>query len=111
MKILASILLALALSLVSFAQSQDQNTSQSSQTDQSGQAGQANQSQGANGNQNMSGKVSHDGQTVKNDQNGKNYKVDNPNTLQGKQDQHVALIVHVDPDNNVIHVIEVAPPQ
>ncbi|MGH9644057.1 MAG: hypothetical protein ACRD3Q_16745, partial [Terriglobales bacterium] len=64
MKILASILLVLAFSLVSLAQSQDQNTSQGSQAGQSAQASQS--SQGANGNQNMSGKVSHDRQTVKN---------------------------------------------
>jgi pectin methylesterase-like acyl-CoA thioesterase len=105
MKILGSILLVLAVALALGAQSQDQNMGQNSQ------ANQGSQSSSSSSNQNLSGTVSHDRQSVKNDKDSKNYKVDNPEALQGKQDQHVALVVHVDPDNNVIHVIQIEPPQ
>jgi Flp pilus assembly protein TadD len=105
MKIVGSIFLVLVLSLALQAQSQDQSTGQSGQTSQ------ATQNQSSNSNQSMSGTVSHDRQSVKNDKDDKNYKVDNPDTLRGKQDQHVALVVHVDPDNNVIHVIQIEPQQ
>ncbi len=101
------VVLCLAFSLATVAWSQDQGTSQSGN-----QANQNTQSQtSATGNQNMSGKVSHDGKSMTNDKNDKRYTVDNPQALQGMADQHVALIVHVDPDNNVIHVIQVEPPQ
>jgi pectin methylesterase-like acyl-CoA thioesterase len=105
MKIVGSIFLVLVLSLALQAQSQGQNTGQSSQSSQ------ATQNQSSNSNQSMSGTVSHDRQSVKNDKDSKNYKVDNPDTLRGKQDQHVALVVQVDPDNNVIHVIQIEPQQ
>ena len=105
MKIVGSLFLVLVLSLALQAQSQDQNTGQGSQSSQ------ASQNQSSNGNQSMSGTVSHDRQSVKNDKDSKNYKVDNPDTLRGKQDQHVALVVQVDPDNNVIHVIQIEPQQ
>jgi hypothetical protein len=60
----------------------------------------------------MSGKVSSDRTTLTNDANSKKYTVDNPDSLKGQENQHVALVVQVDPDNNVIHVIQVeAPPQ
>jgi pectin methylesterase-like acyl-CoA thioesterase len=105
MKFVGSIFLVFVLSLALQAQSQNQSTGQS------GQSSQASQSQSSNGSQSMSGTVSHDRQSVKDDKDNKNYKVDNPDTLRGKQDQHVALIVHVDPDNNVIHVVQIEPPQ
>jgi uncharacterized protein YpmS len=108
MKILTSILLALVLSCVVVAQSQGQNTSQS------GSQGQSSQTQNnatTTSGQNMSGTVSHDRKTVMNDKDKQSYKVDNPDALKGKQDQHVALVVQVDPDNNVIHVIQVQEPQ
>jgi hypothetical protein len=112
MKFLASVTLLLSLSLISVAQSQDQSTGQSGQSSQGSQSQStsANQGQSSNSKHNMSGTVSHDRQTLKGD-NGKSYKVDNPDTLQGKQDQRVALIVQVDPDNNVIHVLQVEAPQ
>jgi Flp pilus assembly protein TadD len=101
------VVLCFAFSFAAVAWSQDQGTSQSGN-----QASQSNQSQtSTNGNQNMSGKVSHDRKSVTNDKNDKRYTVDNPQALQGMEDQHVALIVHVDPDNNVIHVVQVEPPQ
>lgn len=118
MKILGSILLVFVLSLAVLAQSQDQSSSQSSQSGQSSQSSQSPSGQGqastgttSSSGQNMSGTVSHDRKNFTNDQNSKSYKVDNPDALSGKEDQHVALIVHVDPDNNAIHVIQVAPPQ
>jgi len=101
------IVLCLAFSLATVAWSQDQGTSQNGN-----QATQSNQSQtGTNGNQSMSGKVSHDGKSVTDNKNDKRYTVDNPQALQGMEDQRVALIVHVDPDNNVIHIIQVESPQ
>ena len=113
MKILLLVVLSASLSMATLASSQSQSTSQSSS-----QASQGNQSQGAQNqtnsnadNQNMSGKVSHDHKSVTNDKDNKNYKVDNPETLKGKEDQHVALVVAVDPDNNVVHIIQVEPPQ
>ena len=101
------VVLCLAFSMANVVWSQDQSTTQGGN-----QASQNNQSQtSTNGNQNMSGKVSHDRKTLTNDKDDKRYTVDNPEALQGEQDQQVALIVHVDPDNNVIHVIQVEPPQ
>ena len=118
MKIFASILLALMLSLAAVAQSQDQSGSQG----QSGsQASQGTQSQGtqtgsqtssqSNSNQNMSGTVSKNGRSFTNDSNSRRYRVDNPDALSGKEGQHVALLVQVDPDNGVIHVIQLEPQQ
>ena len=61
-------------------------------------------------NQNMSGSVSSNGKTFTNDKDNKSYKVDNPDSLKGHEGQHVAVIVHVDPDTGVIHVMQVAVP-
>jgi hypothetical protein len=96
-----------SLSMASVASAQNQSGSQGSQ----GSQNQATQSQTSTGAQNMSGTVSHDGKSVTNDKGGQRYKVDNPDALAGKEDQHVALIVHFDPDNNVIHIIQVEAPQ
>jgi hypothetical protein len=112
MKTLTSVLLALALSLGALAQSQDQSGSQSGK--QSGQNSQ-NQTQSSPSNtsngQNMSGTVSQDRRIITNDRDNKNYKVDNPNSLKGKEGQHVSVIVAVDPDTNTIHVIQLEEPQ
>ena len=119
MKILASVIMALVLSIAVAAQSQDQGSSQSgsqgtqgNQT-QSGQSqsGQAQTSTGANNSQSMNGTVSHNGKTFTNDNNNHKYRVDNPDALSGKDNQRVALLVQVDPDNNVIHVIQIEPQQ
>jgi uncharacterized protein HemX len=110
MKTLIAILLAFGLSLAVFAQSQqDQTSGQGTQATQ-GSQGQNDITKATNG-KNMSGTVSHNGKTFKNDADSKQYKVDNPDTLKGKEDQHVAMIVAVDPDSNTIHIIQVEPPQ
>ena len=110
MKTLIAILLAFGLSLAVFAQSQqDQTSGQGTQATQ-GSQGQNDTTKATNG-KNMSGTVSHNGKTFKNDADSKQYKVDNPATLKGKEDQHVAMIVAVDPDSNTIHIIQVEPPQ
>ncbi len=107
MKMLISILLAIALSLAALGQSQDQNSGQGSPATQ-GNQGQS-ETKDSKG-KNMSGTVSHDRKTFKSDANDKNYKVDNPQALNGQEDQHVAVIVAVDPDTNTIHIIQVEPP-
>lgn len=116
MKIFASIVLALMLSLAAIAQSQDPSTSQGQSGSQASQGTQS-QSQGSqtgsqsSSNQSMSGTVSKNGKSFTNDNNSRKYKVDNPDALNGKEGQHVALLVHIDPDNNVIHVIQLEPQQ
>jgi uncharacterized protein YxeA len=82
-----------------FAQQSD---SQQNQTNQN----QAN----ANGSQNMSGRVSSSGKNFTNDKDSKSYKVDNPEALKGHEGEHVAVIVHVDPDTGVIHILQTAVP-
>lgn len=64
----------------------------------------------ANSNQNMSGNVSSNGKSFTNDKDSKNYKVDNPAALKGHEGQHVAVIVHVDPDTGIIHIMQVEVP-
>ncbi len=108
MKMLISVFLALALSMAAFAQSQDQTSGQGSQATP-GTQGQSDTK--ASTGKNMSGTVSHDGKSFKNDADNKKYKVDNPDTLKGKEDQHVAMIVAVDPSTNTIHIIQVEAPQ
>jgi mRNA-degrading endonuclease RelE of RelBE toxin-antitoxin system len=61
--------------------------------------------------QNMSGTVSQNGKKFTNDKDNKTYSVNNPDTLKGHEGEHVGLIIQVDPDNNVIHVIQVEAPQ
>ena len=113
MKILLLVVLSASLSMATLASSQSQDTSQSgSQASQGNQSqGTQNQTNSSSGNQNMSGTVSHDHKSVTNDKDNKNYKVDNPEKLKGKEDQHVALVVEVDPDNNVLHIIQLEPQQ
>ena len=107
---LGLVALALSLPVMSRAQSSTSESDQAKQNDQSRQSDQATQSQGK-GNQKLSGTVSKDDKTFTNDADSKTYQVDNPDALKGQEGQHVGLIVHVDPDNNVIHIIQVAPPQ
>ena len=64
----------------------------------------------AKSNQNMSGSVSSNGKSFTNDKDNKNYKVDNPAALKGHEGQHVAVIVHVDPDTGFIHIMQVEVP-
>jgi len=60
--------------------------------------------------QQMSGNVSAYGKTFTSDNN-KKYKVDNPDALQTVESQHVAVVVHVDPDTGTLHIIQVSAPQ
>jgi hypothetical protein len=102
---LAFLALTLALWLVAGPQaSAQQSDNQQKQTDQN--QNQAN----AKAKQNMSGKVSSNGKNFVNDNDNKNYKVDNPDALQGHEGQHVAVIVHVDPDTGVLHIMQVEVP-
>ena len=95
--------LTLALWVVAGTQASAQSGNQQNQTDQ-------NQASSKSGE--MSGNVSSNGKTFTNDKDSKDYKVDNPDALKGHEGQHVAIIVHVDPDTGVIHIMQVeAPPQ
>lgn len=127
MKMWASIALILALSLAGWAaQSSGAQTSSSSQASQNNQSGQAQTDQStqsnpnqttssqtsagsANQGQNMSGSVGKGGKTFTNSANNQTYKVDNPDTLQGSEGDNVSVIVHVDPDTGMIHVIQLVP--
>jgi hypothetical protein len=102
--------LALSLALWVTAGSKasaQQSASQQSQTDQN----QANRAQAnSKAGQNMSGNVSSNGKNFVNDKNNKKYKVDNPDALKGHEGQHVAIIVHVDPDTGDLHIMQVEVP-
>jgi uncharacterized low-complexity protein len=105
--IIASVVVvALSLPIVTVAQdTTKQNDSQASQSQQN--QNQAN----AKNDKNMSGKVSPNGKTFTNDADNKKYKVNNPDALKGHEDQHVAVIVHVDPDTGDLHIVQVEVPQ
>ena len=123
MKLLLSMLLALALSLAVMAQSQGSSSSQSDQSNQNNQATQG--TQGSQGSQNsasstgssaqtqgkMSGTVSKDAKSITTDQDNKTYSVNNPDALKGHEGQHVAVVVGVDPSTNTIHIIQLESPQ
>ena len=94
--------LTLALWVVAGTQASAQSGNQQNQTDQ-------NQASSKSGE--MSGNVSSNGKTFTNDKDSKDYKVDNPDALKGHEGQHVAIIVHVDPDTGVIHIMHVEVPQ
>ena len=103
MKTLVVSVAVLALSLPIMAVAQDATKQNDKQTQQN----QAN----AKNNKNMSGKVSSDGKTFTNDVDSKKYRVNNPSALQDYEDQHVAVIVAVDPDTGDLHIIQVEVPQ
>jgi pectin methylesterase-like acyl-CoA thioesterase len=103
MKTLVVSVAVLALSLPIMAVAQDATKQNDNQTQQN----QAN----AKNNKNMSGKVSSDGKTFTNDVDSKNYRVNNPSALQDYEDQHVAVIVAVDPDTGDLHIIQVEVPR
>lgn len=108
-KLLSAIaLLAFALATIAFAQS---NGNQSNSQPQQGMSQQNAQTTSA-GNQHMSGTVSKNGKSFTNSSDDKTYSVSNPDALSGHEGQPVGVIVHVDPDNNVIHIIQLeAQPQ
>lgn len=103
MKTLVVTVAVLALSLPIVAVAQDATKQNDNQTQQN----QAN----AKNNENMSGKVSSDGKTFTNDVDSKKYRVNNPSALQNYEDQHVAVIVAVDPDTGDLHIIQVEVPR
>ena len=97
-----------ALSLPVMAVAQDTTKQSDSQASQN----QQNQNQpNAKNDKNMSGKVSSNGKTFTNDADNKKYKVNNPDALKGHEDQHVAVIVQVDPDTGDLHIVQVEVPQ
>jgi len=81
--------LALALSTVALAQDTSQQGSNRNQN-QTTQDNTKNQ-------QSVSGKVSHDRKSFTSDKDNKTYKVNNPDSLKGYEDQQVALIIQMDP--------------
>jgi hypothetical protein len=101
---------AMVVAQSSAQQSGTQSGQASQQNNQSTQTN-AGSTQNSGSTQKMSGKVSRDGKNFVNDSDSKSYSVNNPNALQDYENQHVAMIVQVDPDDNVIHIISVAPPQ
>jgi hypothetical protein len=88
-----------------------QTGSQQSQSDQNQANSQTQTSAKTGQNQNMSGNVSANGKKFVSDKNNKSYKVDNPDALKGHENQHVAIIVHVDPDTGDLHIMQVEAPE
>lgn len=103
--LLAFLVLALSLSTVAFAQ--NNSGSSSDQGQQQAQTSNSQSSQTSAGNQHMSGTVSKNGKQFTNRADNTTYTVNNPDALTGHEGQPVGLIVHVDPDNNAIHIIQV----
>lgn len=101
----------LALSLPIVAVAQDTTNQNNNQPNQS-QPNDANAKQAnAQNDKNMSGKVSSNGKTFTSDADSKKYQVNNPDALKDYEDQHVAVIVAVDPDTGDLHIIHVEAPQ
>ena len=103
MKIMIWLFMIIGLSMMVVAQTQDQTSPQ-------GQSTRTSSGTNTKG-KNMSGTVSHDATSFKSDTDSKKYKVDNPQALSGKEGEHVAVLVAVDPDTNTIHIMQVVPPQ
>ncbi|HZR33505.1 MAG TPA: hypothetical protein VFA76_16800 [Terriglobales bacterium] len=113
MSSLFAVVLSLSIAAWGYQSSQSDQSQQGGQGQQSGQAQQSDQSQqgGQNSQQSMSGQVSDNGKTFTDSHDKKTYKVSNPDALKGHEGQEVGLIVHVDPDTNTIHIIQLeAPP-
>jgi len=111
MKKLILICLALGLSVSLMAQSSSQSQGSSQQpSDNSSKSSQTSQDD-TKGNKQMAGKVSDNGKTFTSDQDSKSYTVSNPDALKGLEGQHVALMVHVDPDTGVVRILQVQGPQ
>lgn len=105
----------LSIPMFAFAQNSSQSGSQSqpnaqnqSNTQTSSQSGQA--SNGKHKQQKMTGTVSNSGKTFTSDKNNQSYTVDNPDSLQSQEGQHVSVILAVDPDTNTVHIIQLAAP-
>jgi Ni/Co efflux regulator RcnB len=106
MKRLVVSVAVLILALPIMAVAQDTTKQNNNQPNQS----QQNQADSKN-DQNMSGKVSSNGKTFTNDADSKKYQVNNPDALKDYENQHVAVIVAVDPDTGALHIIHVETPQ
>jgi hypothetical protein len=110
-KKLILICLALGLSVSLIAQSSSQSQGSQQPSDNTSKQSQPSQDN-SKSDQQMSGKVSDNGKTFTSDQDNKSYTVSNPDALKGLEGQHVALIVHVDPDTGVVRIMQVeAQPQ
>ena len=110
---LFAVVLSVSIAALGYQSSQSDQSQQGGQGQQSGQAQQSDQSKqgGQNSQQSMSGKVSDNGKTFTSTQDNKTYNVSNPDTLKGHEGQQVGVIVHVDPDTNTIHIIQLEAPQ
>jgi anionic cell wall polymer biosynthesis LytR-Cps2A-Psr (LCP) family protein len=104
MKMLMAGFLALGLCVSALVIAQDA-AKQGNQTKQ-----QSAQKQ-STGSQSMSGTLSVDRRTFTDDKSNKTYNVSNPDALIGYEGQHVAILVHVDPDTRSIHIVSFEPPQ
>jgi hypothetical protein len=111
--LLAAAIWLLPAMVVAQSGAQQSGTQSGQASQQSNQSTQTNagSAQNSGSTRKMSGKVSHNGQSFVNDSDSKSYSVNNPSALQDYENQHVAMIVQVDPDDNVVHIISVAPPQ
>lgn len=106
----AFLALSLTLWVMAGSKASAQQSASQNQTDQTDQP-QANRAQAnSKAGQNMSGNVSSNGKNFVNDKDGKKYKVDNPDALKDHEGQHVAIIVHVDPDTGDLHIMQVEVP-
>ena len=108
---LAVLAFTLALWVVAGTQLFAQTGSQQSQSDQNQANSQTQTSAKTRQNQNLSGNVSANGKKFVSDKDSKSYKVDNPDALKGHESQHVAVIVHVDPDTGDLHIMQVEVPE
>jgi hypothetical protein len=106
MKSLVVSVAVLAFSLPIVAMAQD-TTKQNNDQPNLSQQNQAN----AKNDKNMSGKVSPNGKTFTDDADSKKYQVNNPDALKDYENQHVAVIVALDPDTGDLHIIQVEVPQ
>ncbi len=105
MKKILSAMVVLLFGLATVACAQSKGSQSNSQPQQG--ASQQNAQTTSAGNQHMSGTVSKNGKSFTDKSDNKTYGVSNPDALSGHEGQPVGLIVHVDPDNNVIHIIQV----
>ena len=119
MKRVITVLAVLAFSLSMMAQDTSKPSDQHSQ---SNQASQSNPSNPASPNststgsssgqgQRMTGKVSKNAKTFTDDKSGKSYTVNNPDSLQNYENQHVIVLVQTDPDTGNVTITAVQPPQ
>jgi hypothetical protein len=100
-------LIFLAFALSVFTVAGQQTTNPNSKRTPNDQASQTNAS--ANSEQSASGKVSADGKSFVTDKDDKTWTVNNPSALQGYENQHVTLLINVDPVTNTIQIVSLEP--